>query len=172
MSVSKEPDPQEDWEHLPPHGEFENIITLVHGTWGRNSALANHNSAFCTSLASKIPGRTAIQIFRWSGRNRNKDRLAASERLRACIREGAHLYPDARQFLIAHSHGGNVVFYALKDAACAERVQAAVTLSCEPQASAFRTSPEPGTSRRPSFVFHVLLCLLGVLVCSPRNSRS
>ncbi len=117
------------WNKLPENLQIDNLITLVHGTWGQESALAYDESSFSHSLLPQLPGQTVFQPFVWSGRNRHSDRLAAADLLKACVLEGVQLYPESNHFVIAHSHGGNILYYALRDAEFACTLKGVVTLS-------------------------------------------
>jgi len=102
------------------------VFTLVHGTWGRSWPFRflakisgsrlwfEEGSAFQTALKARLPG-AAMFTFNWSGSNSHSARQdagrALAERLEKCCAEHA----DARHFIIAHSHGGNVACYALRD---------------------------------------------------------
>jgi len=105
------------------------IITLVHGTWGGKSQLAASDSAFCVELSKALEGDCEFQIFRWSGDNHHTARFAAGLRLRECIRETADRFPNNPHFIIAHSHGGNIAMYALRDEALASTVVGMITLA-------------------------------------------
>jgi hypothetical protein len=63
-----------------------------------------------------------IRSFGWSGRNRFSDRVKAGKELAACLKKAFDDYPRARHYVIAHSHGGAVAFYATKDAIVHERL--------------------------------------------------
>jgi hypothetical protein len=54
-----------------------------------------------------------LDTFHWSGKNSFVARSRAAEDFRNRLLETSTLYPDARQVVIAHSHGGTVVAEAL-----------------------------------------------------------
>jgi hypothetical protein len=105
------------------------IVTLVHGTWAADSNLVSDDSSYSRTLKSLLPGSTLVRNFKWSGRNRHSDRLTAAENLRTFLKEGLRDHPTSRHFVIAHSHGGNIVFYALRDKDLADRLSGIITLS-------------------------------------------
>lgn len=70
-----------------------------------------------------------IFTFRWSGGNTHRARLHAAAALQRHILALAARYPNDDQFLVAHSHGGNVCLYALRDSCVRECVSGVVTLS-------------------------------------------
>src|SRR5262249_38423787 len=67
--------------------------------------------------------------FLWSGANSIIERYRASIKLAREIRRDRHLYPEAVQLIIAHSHGGNVALRALAQLAAAERLPFLVSLA-------------------------------------------
>ena len=90
------------------------VVTLVHGTWGRKSAFIDPNGPLHTIFNERLPG-VVFSNFLWSGRNRMADRLRAAADLGRHLRELHEEYPHARLVIVAHSHGGNVALYSLKD---------------------------------------------------------
>lgn len=106
------------------------VLHFVHGTWGRgllprrpgrhrkvepfwfeqgslfNRRLQNHLS----SSSRIIRCRTVL----WSGANSIVARDAGARRLLKSLLRAERLYPGAAQFVVAHSHGGNVALRALK----------------------------------------------------------
>jgi len=53
--------------------------------------------------------------FRWSGQNSHTARAAAASELGELLKKLTQQYPNANIYLIAHSHGGNVALYAIRD---------------------------------------------------------
>ncbi len=104
----------------------DRIVTLVHGTgaqhanWLRSSALL--------SALTKIggPGKTVIRSFCWSGGNSHSARRVGAIHLRRHLRQVDASVP---QFIVAHSHGGNVALHALRNLALRKRVHGLVTLA-------------------------------------------
>jgi hypothetical protein len=72
---------------------------------------------------------TTFTVFEWSGKNSHAQRYRAAEDLRETIRRAADDHPDARIFILGHSHGGNVALYAMADIALRAKIQGIVTLS-------------------------------------------
>lgn len=95
----------------------EIIIILVHGTWApdalwtRSSPLRNY---LLEHLEFVSKAKVATQTCRWSGENSFVGRARAAEGLRHQLEKNAALYPNALQFIIAHSHGGNIALLALE----------------------------------------------------------
>jgi hypothetical protein len=90
-------------------------VTLVHGTWARNAPWTQSDSFFCTELARRIGEPVIFRQFNWSGRNSFSGRSKAAIELLSYLREGIEQNPSSKQVIIAHSHGGNIVLYALRD---------------------------------------------------------
>ena len=97
------------------------VVTLVHGTFGRlpgaDASWARDGSPLRRSLTEQLGPATTFLPFRWSGMNWPSARYSAADRLREHFREVAARYADRGHYVIAHSHGGNVALYALRDAA-------------------------------------------------------
>jgi hypothetical protein len=87
------------------------------------------HSPFRDTLERDLGRPVVFREFRWSGHNSHLDRLVAAEHLREHLRTVSADYPAARQVVIGHSHGGNVVLYALRDPDIRQRVAAVVTLA-------------------------------------------
>lgn len=90
------------------------IITLVHGTFARNAAWTRPASYFCRILRERI-ARTDLLItrFHWSGWNSPWSRRRAARALRAELARQLTSYPEARHYVIGHSHGGAVALQAV-----------------------------------------------------------
>ena len=74
-------------------------------------------------------GDVEFREFGWAGTNTHVARTDGGAALAEFIRAGRDRHPDARHFVIAHSHGGNVALYAMRDAAAREAVDGIVTLA-------------------------------------------
>lgn len=89
-------------------------IILVHGTWAPRAAWVEGGSLLAQALRKSSRG-AAIRAFRWSGRNAHSARIGAGSELASFLLE-LHRECGLRDFqLIGHSHGGNVILYALRD---------------------------------------------------------
>lgn len=103
------------------------VITLVHG----NRPKANGRLAAGSFLRRELDGKLADVRFRefaWPGANTHAARIEAGDRLAAFMRDGHEQDPDARHFIVGHSHGGNVALYAMRHPAVREIVSGVVTL--------------------------------------------
>jgi hypothetical protein len=96
------------------------VVTLVHGTFGRlpgsDAAWTRDGSFLRRRLLEELGEGVVFLPFRWSGMNWPSARYRAARRLRNHFRAAAERYPERDHFVLAHSHGGNVALYALRDA--------------------------------------------------------
>jgi hypothetical protein len=105
----------------------ENILVLVHGTFAREAKWISQDSKFAQALSSAL-GDCAVESFRWSGANNHAARICAGNELGARLKEIATVSPEARIHLVGHSHGGNVIIYALGTLSSQTRIDSAVFL--------------------------------------------
>jgi pimeloyl-ACP methyl ester carboxylesterase len=106
------------------------LITLVHGTiFFRRSNWTQDNSEFRAALARGLQARVQFKDFRWSGRNSFYARRKAAVQLKQDLRRNLKSYPEARHFVIGHSHGGSVSALALADEKLANRTQGLICLA-------------------------------------------
>jgi pimeloyl-ACP methyl ester carboxylesterase len=90
------------------------VVTLVHGTWAQSATWMLPDSALCRRLIETSGGRLALMPLRWSGGNTVQARNRAATHLATHIDAVARRFPGANHYIIAHSHGGNVALYALR----------------------------------------------------------
>jgi hypothetical protein len=111
-----------------PDAEVSGILcVLIHGTWGRKAAFLHPDSKLQTTFRKEMPGREVVFYnFMWSGRNSIAARSRAARDLQQDLRRLQSQHADRQIFLAAHSHGGNVVFYALRDETLAKGVSGLV----------------------------------------------
>jgi hypothetical protein len=127
--------------------EPDRVVTMVHGTfaehapWMREGRLwralkpkpdqgtDNHSNEPPLPPGKSLPGTTLFSRFCWTGFNSHTDRLQAGEALAKRLRGLTEKFPKARHYVIGHSHGGNVMLYAMKDEALSDRITGAVTLA-------------------------------------------
>jgi hypothetical protein len=104
-------------------------ITLVHGTFAPKATWIEESSYLGKCLRDAFGRRIAIYPFRWSGGNDHSDRqqaaLCLTEKLKQCQKK----HPDAKHFVIAHSHAGNIAFYAARDESIRKKLAGIVTLA-------------------------------------------
>jgi hypothetical protein len=104
-------------------------ITLVHGTFARRLSWLRLSSVLKQDLQSKLSTRVIFHRFSWSGWPLHKSRYRAARRLHKFLDERISGNPAHTHFVIAHSHGGNLVLYALRDTRVAAEIAGVVTLS-------------------------------------------
>ena len=113
------------------------VITLVHGTFSPRAAWTFRDSTFCRTLAARL-GPESATVFRrieWRGlfgtfaNNGHDYRIAGGELLAASLDQSFGQFPDAEHWVVAHSHGGMVALYALRDPRVAARLDGIVTIA-------------------------------------------
>jgi hypothetical protein len=110
--------------------------------WARRAQWSKEESRLATALKKRIRGDVRIKIFPWSGRNFHCSRRRAALNLKKHIAATKEAFPDARHFLIAHSHGGVVALYALADPEIRSCVSAVICLATPFIISRARRYPE------------------------------
>lgn len=111
-------------------------FTLVHGTFARKKAAAgkswvtNKDSFFRTDLAAALKSAkvTIDDGFRWSGRNSHKDRTDGGDLLETYLLDRPE-NPAVPHFIVAHSHGGNIALYALRNPKVRKRIDGLVCMA-------------------------------------------
>jgi len=94
------------------HGRQRCSVTLVHGTFARDAAWTATNSAMSVALTE---AGCRVTRFEWSGRNSHWARSRAGRQLAEHLGRQVESDPDARQWIVAHSHGGNVALRAAEE---------------------------------------------------------
>lgn len=97
------------------------------------------DSIFCRALEASIqqsyqgagclPPTVTVSKFTWSGLNGLRARRNAAYRLREKLAEDLRQSPEARHFVVAHSHGGNIAMYALRVPELAERISGIICMA-------------------------------------------
>lgn len=90
------------------------IVTLVHGTWGRNSLWTKEGSELRRRLSDSFKDE-GIEFVRhpWSGSNSFNRRQDAASALRQRLAKAIERHPKARHLIVGHSHGGSVALMAM-----------------------------------------------------------
>jgi len=104
-------------------------VTTVHGTYAGKAKWIEPDAPLAKALQARFGSRLKVFPLRWSGGNNPKERGKAAEKLQTHLHELHQADKDAKQFVIAHSHAGNVAFYALQDEALQEAVSGVVCLA-------------------------------------------
>lgn len=87
-------------------------ITLIHGTFARGAPWTQEGSPLWKDLQNRFKCSALIDRFDWSGDNTMIARVEAASELARHLDELKARFPSAKQYLVAHSHGGNVALYA------------------------------------------------------------
>ena len=106
---------------------YTSIVILVHGTNAHDAPWTRSGSRLREVIAAEDPG-TLFVPFNWTGRNSHSARLEAGRELADLLRRLVETSERTTLSIVCHSHGGNVVLYALRDKSLAERVSGVVFL--------------------------------------------
>jgi hypothetical protein len=105
------------------------VAELVHGTWARNAPWTRDGSCFREQLAKQIGAPVEFRRFCWSGVNSHTHRMEAARRLQEYLTRSVTIdHPNATHFVVAHSHGGNIACYALRDDTLRQAVRGVICL--------------------------------------------
>jgi hypothetical protein len=103
------------------------LIKLVHGTFAAGAPWTRVDSSFCMGLKSQIPEDIEFEAFTWRGSNSFQARVQAKNTL---IRALENRVDNTSLGICGHSHGGNIIAYALNARPdLAKRIVGAVFLS-------------------------------------------
>ncbi|MBB3303305.1 pimeloyl-ACP methyl ester carboxylesterase [Rhizobium sp. BK077] len=102
-------------------------VVLVHGTFAPGAEWSRLGSPLFEALDAACSDIQTV-TFDWSGDNSHMARIVAGRSLALRIRQIAKEDPAASVAIVAHSHGGNVALYALRDKAAAAVVSGVVFL--------------------------------------------
>lgn len=105
------------------------IIILVNGTFAPKAAWTKEPSQIVKVLRAEFGADLQLTRFRWSGFNSHRRRIRAGEKLARYIRRLKTERPGKRIFVIAHSHGGNVLGYAIRALETHDYVDGAVFMA-------------------------------------------
>jgi hypothetical protein len=111
--------------------DSNSIVTVVpiHGTFARGAAWTHPDSYFMKALSQILGPGMRLRVFEWSGDNSHAARLQAGRELSEFVGPCSASHPSGPCVLIAHSHGGNVALYALRDESVRPAVSAMVCMS-------------------------------------------
>jgi len=105
------------------------VVTLVHGTWAAKAAWTHCSSPLCTTLQGATTRTIQFERFLWSGANSIWARHKAVDKLTTHLHALIEKFPDAKHFVVGHSHGGNIAVHALRDPWLAQRIDGLICLS-------------------------------------------
>jgi hypothetical protein len=89
-------------------------IIFVHGTWAPKSMWTQPGSSIRTYLETRFPN-VDIMDFVWTGDNSHKKRMEAFWQLTGAIAAQTLTGYKPARFIIAHSHGGNLLLGVLRN---------------------------------------------------------
>lgn len=95
------------WGSTKVEGAPRAIVWLVHGTFAEKAPWTMPGHMFHMGLSTRFPD-IAIRRFEWSGKNDVYAREMAAQDLVKHVKGLARLHPGKPQYVIAHSHGGNI----------------------------------------------------------------
>jgi hypothetical protein len=120
------------------------IFILVNGTFANEGEWIKSTSSesFRAKLRKKLEAKAGFQVefcdeFSWGHTSRHwryfhdnkmKVRLDSGKKLRDHLLSFSKSEDDTRHYIIAHSHGGNVALYALKDQKVREKIDGLICL--------------------------------------------
>jgi Lipase (class 3) len=88
----------------------QSVFILIHGTWGADCSWYMPEGDFFKALEETVSDKKSVVVpFRWSGGCGHESRVKAAQHLVKLIKTYDEHTPI---FIIAHSHGGNVVTLA------------------------------------------------------------
>jgi RHS repeat-associated protein len=98
------------------------ISIIIHGTFASKTSWWTRNGGFATNLDAvlgdvwkiRTDGYKPFDLFSWSGENSHSARITSGHDLACYIIKIRSKYPKEPINIIAHSHGGNVVWEALR----------------------------------------------------------
>lgn len=95
---------------MAPFIKAQSVFILIHGTWGADGSWYVPEGDFFQALEATVCDKKSVVVpFRWSGGCGHESRLKAAQSLIKLIKT----YDENTSiFIIAHSHGGNVVTLA------------------------------------------------------------
>jgi pimeloyl-ACP methyl ester carboxylesterase len=103
------------------------VFVIIHGTASRGAWWTRPESKIRRRLARHFDKRGHSVSFEWSGANSNVARLAAGRALARRILELDEEF-NAPIYLVAHSHGGNIALYAMRDPSVEEKVAGVICM--------------------------------------------
>ncbi|MBH3426178.1 esterase/lipase family protein [Pseudomonas alkylphenolica] len=89
------------------------VVILIHGTFARDASWIDDDGVLAATIREKSKDIQVIP-FRWSGINSPTARIKAGYDL-AAVGEKLNKQGCRKIFLVAHSHGGNVALYSLRN---------------------------------------------------------
>jgi len=103
------------------------VFVIIHGTASRGARWTRPESKIRRRLERHFNRRGRTFSFEWCGANTDTARLTAGKELGRRVLE---LYDEyhAPIYLVAHSHGGNIALYAMRDSVVEEKVAGVICI--------------------------------------------
>src|ERR1700722_20304807 len=89
----------------------DTVVTLVPGTWAGKAAWIRTDSPLSSALTT---AGCQVVPFEWSHSNCHRARARAAVRLAEQLQGQISENAGARQWVVAHSHGGNIALHAVR----------------------------------------------------------
>lgn len=145
------------------------LITLVHGTFAGNAKwVFDEGSVLRTAISKEFGDKVECETFKWGTlNNAHHHRLNAGAELAIQHNEFVKNNPECPSFIIAHSHGGNVAMYALRDL---EQIPAGIVtmgtpfITCEPRNIKASESMLKAVAASAAYGFAFFISLLAFLL--------
>jgi len=93
--------------------EQKHLVYLIHGTWARSARWCQKGSLIRKHISRALGEDTIFEPLDWSGRNSVGARAKAARSLRGKLIDLNASSRDRKVHIVAHSHAGNIVSYAL-----------------------------------------------------------
>ena len=153
----------------PSTGHRTAVVTLVHGTFARDAPWTRLDSALSTALRE---ADCHVTQFPWSGRNSHRARSRGARALTEHLQQQLTEQPGASQWVIAHSHGGNVALHAADQLRIARSGRTWVTTVA--LATPFLHARARTVTGWPLFIIalfgaFLLVATLGTAIAGPRS---
>ena len=140
------------------------VVHTIHGTqlpFAREPEWVREGSDFSRAMTEQIQADVRVVPFYWSGRNSVEARRQAAEDLQRRLEESIRQNPTEEQFIVAHSHGGNVALMAIQAPKVADAIDGVVAMGTpflDAQVRPAEELPDPETA-----IFAGLAAAAGVL---------
>jgi pimeloyl-ACP methyl ester carboxylesterase len=105
----------------------EVVLHLIHGTWSDGGGWVKKGTPFRDFLEKQFGDEVRINTIAWSSHNDDADRRKAKVKIIEDVKNA--VAPGVQQFLIGHSHGGNVAVYAAADPEISQLLRGVVCLN-------------------------------------------
>ena len=92
----------------------EEAVVVIHSTFASDADWFRPDSPFFERLGGGV-GKRTVRRFVWSGKNSHRARIEAGGDLARFVNQLCSSEGFQRVWCVAHSHGGHVALYALRD---------------------------------------------------------